>query len=109
MIEAANVLSYPSRTFMREARAALAGGVDVVIKIRPGWRVRLLGKTLEYWPKRTNDFARLKSANRLYFGISTYLLFSFFHTHTYALTLGRTMNYTNADDGLTVIYTSTSH
>jgi hypothetical protein len=104
MTEISKTLQYPSRKFMSQARAALSGGRSVLINIRPGWRTRLLSKTLEFWPKRINDNERLKYASKFYSEITSLFLFSLFHNHIYALISGYEMSYLIAVDGISVNY-----
>lgn len=104
MTEAARNISYPARHFMASARAAFADGADVCIRISPGWRMRLLTKTLDFWPKIIDDNERLKAAPGAYFGMTSVLLFSLFHTHTYALASGYTMSHSIGGMGVAMNY-----
>jgi hypothetical protein len=103
-IDRSKHLRYPSKSFMREARRALDGSDDVQVDILPGWRTRLLGKTLACWPRELDDNQRLHTVSRFHFSLASYLLFSLFHTHVYALTLGRAMSYTSSGDAVTIRY-----
>lgn len=81
----------------------------MLVKFEPGWRLNLLKKTIDAWPRQLEDNDRLKTTSKFYFSLASYLLFSFFHTHVYAMTCGCRMSYRNSSDGLIVEYSSAIH
>lgn len=103
MIEESKVLIYPSKGFMREARNAF-GEQSVIVNFSPGWRLNLLKKTIDSWPRWLNDNDRLKGVSKLYFDLASFLLFSFFHVHIHAITCGCRMSYRNSEGKFLIEY-----
>ena len=75
---------------------------EVIVK--SNWRLRLLRKSIEFWPRSRSDIERLSGTKGNSFVLATYLLFSLFHMHVRAMTFGYSMTYSISEDLIAMYY-----
>jgi hypothetical protein len=97
-------ITYPAKNFSKIARSAMDKGYPWQVTIASSWRLRLIKKSIEFWPRSHNDIERLKGTRKHSFVLATYLLFSLFHIHVRAMTCNYQMSYSLTENSLTMNY-----
>jgi hypothetical protein len=97
-------IAYPAKNFSKIARSAMDKDQPWQVTITSPWRLRLIRKSIEFWPRSHDDIERLKGAKKHSFVLATYLLFSLFHVHIRAMTSNYQMSYLVTEDSLKMDY-----
>jgi hypothetical protein len=97
--------TYPTKTFTINARSATDKREPWCVVITSAWRLNLLKRSIESWPKYLGDNSRAKDAKKYSLGLASWLLFSLFHMHIRALTYGYQMSYVITENSIEMHYT----
>ena len=99
-----STIKYPTKNFTGQVRLAMDKSHPWQVVIYSNWRLKLIKKSIEFWPRSERDLERLNNAKKSSFVLATYLLFSMFHMHVRAMTFGYQMSYFVKENSIEINY-----